>query len=76
MATLIRGDVAIDALRLGMLTAAIAFLVQGQLIPAVNVSTNSVLWLLFAVAESLRAGSPRAAEAGGPPAADGWEPHA
>jgi O-antigen ligase len=76
MATLIRGDVAIDALRLGMLTAGIAFLVQGQLIPAVNVSTNSVLWLLFAVAESLRAGPPRPAEVGVPPAVGGWEPHA
>ncbi len=46
-----------------LLTGGVAFLVQAQLIPAANVSTNSVLWLFFAIAETLRrnAGGPAAA---------------
>jgi len=37
-----------------MVVAAVAFLLQAQVIPATNVSTNSVLWLIFAAAEALR----------------------
>jgi O-antigen ligase len=45
----------VDPVTTAMVAAAVAFLVQGQVMPATNVSTNSVLWLMFAAAESLRA---------------------
>jgi O-antigen ligase len=55
-----------------LLTGGVAFIVQAQLIPAANVSTNSVLWLFFAIAETLRrsasgpaAGAPLAGAGGG-----------
>jgi O-antigen ligase len=48
----------------GMLVATLAFFTQAEVIPAANVSTNSVLWLFFAVAESLTA---RHAASGGAP---------
>lgn len=37
-----------------LLTGGVAFFVQAQLIPAASVSTNSVLWLFYAIAETLR----------------------
>ena len=43
-----------DPLPTAMVVAAVAFLLQAQVIPATNVSTNSVLWLIFASAEALR----------------------
>jgi len=70
----LRGDRAgaPDRARIGtaLLIGGVAFLVQAQLIPAANVSTNSVLWLFFAVAETLRrnANGPAAAA---PPAGAG-----
>ncbi len=45
---------AVDPVTTAMLAAATAFLVQAQVIPATNISPNSVLWLLFAMAEALR----------------------
>ena len=43
-----------DPLTTAMITAGVAFVVQAQVIPATNISPNSVLWLLFATAEALR----------------------
>jgi putative inorganic carbon (HCO3(-)) transporter len=48
----------VDPVRTVMVVAAVAFLAQGQVMPATNISTNSVMWLLFAAAEALRV-SPR-----------------
>jgi O-antigen ligase len=66
------GGGASDRARVGtaLLIGGVAFLAQAQLIPAASVSTNSVLWLFFAVAETLR-GAPDAPEAAAPPAGAG-----
>jgi len=50
------GGGASDRARVGtaLLVGGVAFLVQAQLIPAASVSTNSALWLFFAIAETLR----------------------
>ena len=45
----------IDPVTTAMAAAAVAFLAQAQVMPATNISSNSVLWLLFATAEALRA---------------------
>jgi O-antigen ligase len=46
-----------DPLAIAMAASAIAFFTHAMFMPASNVSTNSVLWFLFAVAGSLSDGS-------------------
>ncbi|MBM3306810.1 MAG: O-antigen ligase family protein [Candidatus Eisenbacteria bacterium] len=66
-----------DRARVGtaLLIGAVVFFAQAQLIPAANVSTNSVLWLFYAAAEALRLapGGPGAVEASTATAAGGGE---
>jgi O-antigen ligase len=45
----------VDPVTTAMVTTAVAFLAQAQVMPATNISSNSVLWLLVATAEALRA---------------------
>jgi O-antigen ligase len=42
-----------DPLTVALIAGATAFAAQAQVMPATNVSTNSILWLMFAIAESL-----------------------
>lgn len=44
----------VDPVTTAMIAGAVAFIVQAQVIPATNISTNSVLWMMFAAAEALR----------------------
>ena len=44
----------VDPVTTVMVATAVAFLAQAQVMPATNISSNSVLWLLFAAAEALR----------------------
>ena len=53
----LRSSGRLDPVVLALVVGAAAFFVQAQVIPATDVSTNSVLWLFFAVAEALRARS-------------------
>lgn len=53
MRALEEDDERLAQLRVGMAAAALAFFAQAQFIPAANISTNSVLWLFFALAEKL-----------------------
>ena len=48
------GPLRLDPLAIAIVVGATAFVAQAQVMPATNVSPNSILWLLFAIAESLR----------------------